>query len=257
MRTFCTPRTCITLATTLLLGAMQLLAQSAMPAGTILPVRLDSSLNSKTLKPGQIVKARIAQDVPLPNGSKIRAGTKVLGHVVAVKRGNNSEISFRFDNLVTSTERIPITTNSRALASMMAIEEAQIPKFGPDRGTPENAWTTEQIGGEVVYRGAGPVANRLQAVGEPVPNGVLVNISGTRRGGCRGPIAGNDSQQALWLFSSNACGAYGFDGLDVVNTGRTSPVGEIILARSHGDVNVRAGSGMLLRVATATSASKD
>jgi hypothetical protein len=35
------------------LFATQLLAQSAIPAGTILPVRLNTSLNSRKVKPGK------------------------------------------------------------------------------------------------------------------------------------------------------------------------------------------------------------
>lgn len=69
----------------LIVFATQSLAQSAIPAGTILPVRLNSSLNSRKVKPGQLVTARVAQDVPLSSGSKIHAGTKVIGHIVDVK----------------------------------------------------------------------------------------------------------------------------------------------------------------------------
>jgi hypothetical protein len=131
---------------------------------------------------------------------------------------------------------------------MMAVEEAQIPEFGPDRGTPESAWTTEQIGGEVVYRGGGPVADGLRNVGEPAPNGVLVRVSGKPGTECRGTVEGNDQRQALWVFASSACGAYGFADLTIIHAGRTNPVGEITVASDHGKVNVRAGSGMLLRV---------
>ena len=231
-----------------LLLATQLLAQSAIPAGTILAVRLNSSLNSGKVKAGQVITARVVQDVPLSSGSKIHAGTKVIGHVTDVRQGNGGQVSFRFDAVEISKQRIPVTTNLRALASMMAVEEAQIPEFGPDRGTPESAWTTEQIGGEVVYRGGGPVADGLLTVGEPAPNGVLVRVSGKPGTECRGTVEGNDQRQALWVFSSSACGAYGFADLTIVHAGRTNPLGEITVASDRGKVNVRAGSGMLLRV---------
>jgi len=231
-----------------LMLATQLLAQSAIPAGTILPVRLNASLNSGKVKAGQIITARVVQDVPLSSGSKIHAGAKVIGHVTDVKQGNGAQVSFRFDAVDISRQRIPVTTDLRALASMMAVEEAQIPESGPDRGTPENVWTTEQIGGEVVYRGGGPVADGLRTVGEPAPNGVLVRVSGKPGTECRGAVEGNDQPQALWVFSSDSCGAYGFADLAIIHAGRTNPLGEITLASDHGKVNVRAGSGMLLRV---------
>ncbi len=237
----------------LIVVATQVLAQSAIPGGTILPVRLDTSLNSRREKVGQVISARVMQDVPLPSG-KIRAGAKVLGrveNVVNVKGGER--LTIRFDTVAISKRRIPVTTNLRAIASMMAVEEAQIPTFGPDRGTPADWATTEQIGGEVVYRGGGPVVNGLRSVGKPAPNGVLVHVSAGSETKCRGDVEGNGELQALWLFSSDACGAYGFSGLTIAHAGRTNPVGEITLASERDTLNVRGGSGMLLRVITRSS----
>ena len=236
----------------LIMFAAPLFAQSTIPAGTILPVALNSSLNSRKVKPGHVITARVMQDVPLLPGSKIREGAKVIGHVVDVKPANGAsgaQMSFRFDTLVVSKQRIAINTNLRALASMMAVEDAQIPESGPDRGTPESVWTTDQIGGEVVYRGGGPVANGLQFVGEPTSaHGVLVHVSGKPGTKCRGEVDGNDRLQALWVFSSDACGAYDFADLEIAHAGRTNPVGEITLKSGKGDLNLRGGSGMLLRV---------
>jgi hypothetical protein len=227
----------------LILFATHLFAQNAIPAGTILPIRLNSSLNSRRTKAGQIITARVMQDIPLLSGSRIHAGARVIGHVVDSKRANGAnggQISLRFDILAVSKRRIAINTNVRALAGMMAVEEALIPESGPDRGTPENAWTTDQIGGE-------PVADGLRPVGEPAANGVLARVSGKLGTTCRGEIEGNDRLQALWVFSSDACGVYDIADLTIAHAGRTNPVGEITLTSGHGDVNVRAGSGMLLR----------
>jgi hypothetical protein len=233
----------------LIMFAADLFAQSAIPAGTILPVALNSSLNSRKVKAGQVITARVMQDVPLSQGSTIHAGARVTGHVIEVKNGaSGTQMSFRFDTLVVSKRRTPITTNLRALASMMAVEQAQLPESGPDRATPESAWTTDQIGGEVVYRGGGPVADGLRVVGEPTYGGVLVHVSGKPGTKCQGETEDNDRLQALWVFSSDACGVYDLADLAIVHAGRSSPVGEITLASDKGEVNIRAGSGMLLRV---------
>jgi hypothetical protein len=235
----------------LIMLSMDLFAQNTIPAGTIVPVALNSSLNSRKVKPGQVITARVMQDVPLSPGSTIHAGAKVIGRVIDVKPANGgtgAQVSFRFDTLVVSKRRIPIIINLRALASMMAVEAAQLPESGPDRGTSQNAWTTDQIGGEVVYRGGGPVADGLRSVGEPTYGGVLVHVSAKPGSPCRGEIEGNDRLQALWVFSSDACGVYDFADLAIVHAGRTDPVGEITLASAKGEVNIRAGSGMLLRV---------
>ncbi len=228
----------------------RLFAQITIPPGTILPVALNSSLNSRKARVGQVITARVMQDVPLPHGT-IPAGSRVIGHITNVKPADatsGAQVSFRFDTLVTRKQRIPITTNLRALASMMAVEQAQLPETGPDRGTSANAWTTDQIGGEVVYRGGGLVADGLRPVGESTTNGVLVHLSTKPGSKCRGDIEGNDRLQATWVFSSDACGIYDIPNLEIAHAGRTNPLGEITLASDKGDVNVRAGSGILLRV---------
>lgn len=239
------------LSIVLLTLATQLFAQIAVPAGTILPVALSSSLNSRKSKAGQVIAARVMQDVPLTAGSRIRVGAKVLGHVVAVSpanRAHGARMSVRFDTLIVSKRQIPITTNVRALASMMAVHEAQVPETGPDRGTSQNAWTTDQVGGDVVYRGGGPVANGLLTVGEPTTNGVLARVSPNPGARCRGEIDNEARLQALWVFSADACGTYDLPHIAIAHAGRTNPEGEVTLTSDKGDINVRAGGGALLRV---------
>src|ERR1700691_4480395 len=93
----------------ILLGAFLILstglsAQDAIPSGTILPVRLNSSLSMKT-QPGAVIPVRVMQGVVLPAGGTIRAGAKVIGHVIAVTpvtNGSSARISFSFDKVVTS-----------------------------------------------------------------------------------------------------------------------------------------------------------
>jgi hypothetical protein len=236
----------------LLALAAGLNAQDRIPAGTILPVRWNGSISSANSKPGQVITARIMQDVPLGSGRKIRAGSKVVGHVLDVtpaKNGTPGKISFQFDKLVRSGETIPMVTNLRALASLREVEAAQLPYWTPDRGTPSSAWTTVQIGGqETVYRGGGHVENGQGVVGEPVPGGVLARVSARAGMDCRGAVDGNDRPQALWLFASDACGIFGYPRLTISHAGRTDPVGEIDLSSTERDVKVRSGSGMLLRV---------
>jgi hypothetical protein len=226
-------------------------AATSIPEGTILPLRLNTALFTARSKPGQIVTARIMQDVPLPDGRTIPAGATVIGHVTSLTpllKGSPARISLRFDTLKTSRQRIPITTNLRALASFVEVEQAQIPVNGPDRGTPEDAWTTVQIGGDTVYRGGGPVDGAFGKVGTPVYDGVLDELNANPDGGCRAAVGSNDAPQALWVFSSDACGTYGLPHLKIIHSGRTRPAGEVILESTKDQVNVHAGAGMLLRV---------
>jgi hypothetical protein len=232
--------------------ATGLSAANSVPAGTILPVRLNATISSAKNHPGQIVAARVMQDVPLADGSTIHAGSKIMGHIVAVtpaSSGTAARVTVRFDTLEWKQQKTPIVTNLRAVASFMAVDQAQIPMEGPDRGTPASAWTTEQIGGDTVYRGGGPVEGiEGGKVGIPVENGVLSRLGANPEGGCRAAVDLNVTPQALWVFSSNACGAYGLANLQIRHFGRTSPAGDIAFGSTRGDVNVQDGSGLLLRV---------
>ena len=237
------------LALIVLLLSARSFAQDAIPAGTILPVRLNSTLKAGKLRPGQAVSARLMQDVPLTGKRKISAGAKILGHVVASENPSPGEIqvSLRFDILLSRKKRVPMVTNLRALATMMDVAEAQTPETGPDRATSESSWITDQIGGEVNYHGA-TVDRGSLAVGTSVPDGVLVRPAAKPGTPCRGMLYNNDAPQALWVFSSDACGLYDLPDLTLVSAGRTEPVGQITLRAAKGKLNVPSGSGMLLRV---------
>jgi hypothetical protein len=235
----------------LLLFSSFLFAQSTIPAGTILPIELNSSLNSKKSKAGGEIKGTLAQDVPLPSRT-IRRGSKVTGKIISVTPASSNQgaqISLRFDTVRFAGERAPIATNLRAIASMMDVHLAQIPSGGPDRGTSEYSWVTEQIGGETNYHGGWPVTKGSEVVGQSLlSGGVLTRVGAGSGSRCRGEIYNNDRLQALWVFASDACETYGFDDLAITHAGRTDPVGEIVLTSQHGNFNVRSGSGILLRV---------
>jgi hypothetical protein len=225
-------------------------AAISIPAGTILPLRLPS-LSSQKSKKGELIKARVMQDVPLPNGEKIRAGAIVLGRVldaIPATPGNQAALILTFDTLIQRGESIPITTSLRALASTLEIDSAQIPDMGAGESDVYDWLPTTQVGGETVYGLGGPVARGDTVVGRSVAGGVLVNVSAEAGARCRGSVEGNPAPQALWVFSSDACGVYGFPHLTIGNAGRTDPLGQITLASEVGLVEIRSGSGILLRV---------
>ena len=219
---------------------------SRIPDGTILPVQLNTTIALAKVRSGQAISARIAQDVPLENGTKLRAGTKVLGHIIGVTPGKPSRITFTFDKIASSkSEFLFAVMNLRALASYLEIDTASIPTTGPDRGTPSVWWNTVQVGGEDLY-GDGPLARGDQILGHWVPGGAVGKIEAN--GKCRGEVADNAREQALWVFSTDACGIYGYPNLAIEHAGRTTPVGEITLSSTNLELQIRAGSGMLLRV---------
>jgi hypothetical protein len=237
---------------TLILAALMLLpigvmAQSALPVGTILPVSLDTSLKANKVHVGQEIRAKVMQNVP---GTPVRRGATVLGHVVQAGSSKNGQtrLEFCFDAVKVHSRRIPLKADLRALASLMEVEAAQIPEESADRSIPPEVATTQQIGGEQVYRGGGPVADGDLKVGEPTPYGVLALPRVLPGQPCRGIVADNQQPQALWLFSTDACGVYGFSDIHIEQAGRSDPAGTIILVSDKGKLEIGSGSGLLLRV---------
>jgi hypothetical protein len=226
----------------------------SIPAGTILPIELRSTLSPEKSKPGQAISGRIMQDVPLPAGARIKAGSKVFGRVLAItpaSAGVPPSISLQFDQLVIAGQTISIATNLRAIAGFVRIEEAQIPTTSGGEGEVYRWLPTAQIGGDVVYGANAPVGSAENAediVGRSVDGGVLVQVRAKPGAACRGSIAGNDAPQALWVFSADACGVYGINHLVIAHAGRSAPAGVIVLASNAGKLKIPGGTGMLLRV---------
>src|SRR5580658_1878546 len=225
-----------------------------IPNGTILPVRLNSTISSYKAKAGQVITGRIMQDVPLSSGERIREGSKVVGHIVDVvpaTNGAQARISLQFDKLVTGHQTISITTNLRALTSFVGVLEAQTPTTPGGEGDNISELTTVQVGGDVVYGYGGEVTTEDHSddvVGKSVVDGVVGQIRAKEGTKCRGPVDGNNSPQALWVFSADACGVYRMEHVSLVHAGRTDPIGVVVLASDKGELKVAAGAGMLLRV---------
>ena len=225
----------------LLLAAAFSSAQQ-VPSGTILPAMLDKTLDSSSTKPGQLISAKLRQDVSLPNGQKIKRNSKVLGHVIAVSGGNPVSMTLQFDRLEMGKSPIPIAVTLRALASMEAVSDAKTPA-NPNSGYGTTSWDWNMllIGGQAAFNGqrvvksqdgkvVGKVVEPGAIVGEPMANPV---------GGC---TAGSN-EQAFWLFSTDACGTYGYKDLSIEGSGNSSQ----IVLQSRQKIVIRSGSGWLLQ----------
>ncbi len=109
--------TLIRLIVTLLFSALALAAQN-LPPGTALPVMLSTSLNAKSVKPGQKIEGKLMQEVMLDAG-KLKSGSHVTGHVVSVTQpgASGARIVLQFDQLQNEHQIIPLHVGLRALAS--------------------------------------------------------------------------------------------------------------------------------------------
>lgn len=219
-----------------------------IPAGTILPVTLNAALRSDKSESGAAIIATVMQDVPLGKGATLRKGSKVTGHVVEAitpgKASDESKISFQLDQVRLGNQTLPITTTLRAVASRHEVSAAT-----PELTSSEYADKTIEIGGDQIsYGEGGLVMVGSQVVGKYTRQGVLANVDQDPGSPCRVTIDSNAQPQAFWLFSVNACGAYGFGDLKILQAGRTEPLGEITLASNRKAVKIDKGSAMLLRV---------
>lgn len=220
------------------------LVAQGVPSGTILPAQLSKTIDSCKAQAGERISARLMQDVQFGPNQRLKSGTRLTGRIVST---DPHHVTLAFDRIVNHHQTIPIRTDLRSLASMMAVQDAQLPTndAGGDRGSSIADWNTVQVGGQAVYGRGGDVYDGNYVVGHSLLSGGVLAVPQASTG-CRGEV-GNHRRQAFWIFSSDACGAYGFDDLTIVHAGRTAPAGQIVLS-SPSHVLIRAGSGLLLRV---------
>jgi hypothetical protein len=228
------------------------LSAQQIPAGTLLPVMLDGKLESDGTKPSQKISAKLMQEVPLPDGGKIKRESKVTGHVVAVSSassGHDAKVTVQFDQIDIDKHLVTISVGLRALASMEAISIAR-QGVNPNSGFGTTGWDLNLllVGGQAAFTGQQIVKSQTgQVVGKiPEPGAVLAIPMANPARGCPGP-AGNTADQAFWLFSTDACGVYGHKDLTVVSGIGGATPGQIALTAPK-RFTVEGGSGWLLQV---------
>lgn len=233
------------LVSALFCSTLAAIAQN-LPVGTSLPVQVTSSLNAKNAKPGQKIDGKLMQEVQLGE-ARIKSGSHVTGHVIsATKPGaSGSRVTLQFDGLQNGDQKIALHVGVRALASSQSVFNAGLPVDTTSTAESSQEWVTQQVGGDYVFRGRGYVSSNEGKVGIWSGAGVWAKLPEV--GDCPAGDSSNP-QQALWIFSTTACGAYGFENTKVEQSGLSAPlVGQIVLSSSK-DVDLRGGSGWLLFV---------
>jgi hypothetical protein len=223
-----------------------------IPAGTLLPVMLDNTVDSDKSKPGEQIVAKLRQEVPLPDGAKIKRNAKVLGHIVAVSRassGDEVSLTIQFDHVEIGKQSVPVSIGLRALASMQLVAQAKIPANLNAGMGGSSVWdqNMSQIGGQIAFNGQKIVkAPNGQVVGRVVEPGAIMGVPLANPAlGCAGPA--NNTEQAFWVFSTDACGIYDQKDMTYVNGIGGENSGKIVL-KAPKSVEVRGGSAWLLQV---------
>jgi hypothetical protein len=225
-----------------ILSAATALAAQTLPAGTALPVMLSSTLNAKNDKPGQKIEGRLMQEVRLPDDTVIKKGSRISGQVVSVQKP--SRITVRFESLQDEHRAIPLNVSLRALAASDSVFQAGLPAGNASTSEASDEWVTQQVGGQYVFRGRGYVASDQGKIGRWDGSGVWGKL---QIGDNCIDTDTNGEEQSVWIFSTTACGAYGFEKIEIAHDGSTDPAGQITL-QSGKEMLVRGGSGWLLLV---------
>jgi hypothetical protein len=225
-------------------------AAQELPVGTILPVALSSHIRTEKASPGDRISGKLAQYVSV-DGMRLPRGTELGGRIVDVQprsAGSAARVALTFDSIRINGHDVPITTSLRALASMQAVFEAQLPSnMVDDYGSSFADWNTVQVGGQAVYRRDGTVTEGSTVVGKASTVGEVFGEPKTWPWLPCARDRSSDAVQSFWVFSTDACGLYGFDDVKLVHAGRSAPIGQIVL-ESPEILQIRAGSGLLLMV---------
>ncbi len=224
-----------------------------LPAGTLLPVTLSNTVRAGKAKPNERFSAKLAQYVVV-DGVRLPRGTQLSGRVIESQPASGTSparLVLAFDSIRVKEQDLPVTTSLRALASTQAVYDAQLPtNMVDDYGSSIRDWNTTQVGGQAVYRGDGTVMEGPEVVAKASTVGEVFGEPKTWPWSACARDAVRNTEQSFWVFSTDACGLYGFTGLKLAHAGRKDPLGRIVL-ESPARLEVRAGSGWLLMVLSA------
>jgi hypothetical protein len=89
-----------------------------VPEGTEFPVRLEDTLSSKTAQEGERFTISLVEDVPLPDGTILRAGYRGVGEVVDARKngmmGKAGRLSVRLNYIRVGDQRIRLRATKSA-----------------------------------------------------------------------------------------------------------------------------------------------
>lgn len=203
--------------------------------GSVIPVELIKAIDSKKLKTGEEVDAKVTQDMKTQDGEVIVAkDTEVIGHVTVAqprtKEQKESQVGIRFDQAVMKNGidlHLPMTIQAIVAppSSNTANESEGEPASGPVAGTPSNAGV--QPGGM-----ANSTSRQTQTPTGATPTGEWpANASTAANSGP--PITGNTK------------GVLGYSHLKLSTAANAADVSVI---RSEKNVKLDSGTLLLLRV---------
>ena len=228
-----------------------------VPPSTAIPVIFTQTLEAGKSAPGTTVIAKSTEAVDLPGGQVLPRGTTLIGQVVASAPFHfnpapyavqaPSTLSVRFDRIAEGGSTIPVRLAVRAISGPVAAHEAGIPHY---RDETDTTGTRILIGGSEFS----PLASKVlspdgDVVGYNRASGVFARLvaSDYLAGDSTLHCEATSTEQAVGIFSPNACGVYGLDEASMPENG-SSGKGAFVLESRRETVKLYAGSAALLQV---------
>lgn len=222
------------MATSFGIGQIPAVAQDRSSAsdqpGKTLPLELAKSLDSRKLKPGDPVEARVVDQWRTADGTLVPPGSKVVGHVTEssarAKGDSQSQLGIAFDQIALKDGRkLPLKASIQALGPPPVM--APMPMGGPGANAGGVGAPTGQMGG--INPGSTPTGAGIPASTFPRPSG----------SGGNDPSSVPDNQNSPQL-TPQSTGVIGLHDLQLEQGS--------VLASDGKQVKLQAGSQLLLRV---------
>jgi len=241
---------------TLLLSSTAALAQgniaptaTSLQAPTTLPIVFTKSISAGDAHVGDVILARTNQEAHLSNGTVIPAGTKITGHVVAAKgfiydktpyaHQQQSTLSIKFDSIEVVGASLPLDVTVRAMADPLTSWGAREPKSSDL----DSLATVTQIGGDQLIPSQSEVRNMDgDVVAYNKHNGVYAHLISNGR------CDGSDVEVSVGIYSTSACGLYGFSNVAATEFGSVAAPSTITLVSSRTSPKIWKHSTALLEV---------
>ena len=246
--------------TVCLLGVLQVRSQETQAASIAVPVVFPHTLDASKATVGHTITAKTIQLVQLPDGTQLPKGSVLLGHVTAARAFSfdpapyaaqqPSILSVKFDKVTTNGgATIQVSVAARVLANRIESDNASIAHRLDETDSVDG--TRVLVGGDTFNPLEKPIVNSQgDIVGYNRRDGVFARLLPAQYTSRYSQLKceGNDAEQAVAIFSANACGLYGFPDDYLTDNGSHQSQDSFRLESRKHSVKIDARSTALLQV---------
>jgi hypothetical protein len=237
-------------------------AQAGAANGSEMNATLSKPVDSRKAKPGDTVTATNDSDAKAADGTPIKRGSRLVGHVTKTRpleksasAGGDAEsmLSIVFDKAILSDGReVPLNATIQAVSAAQSAAALGSDMGGGSMSAGGLGSGAVRGGGGGLVRGAGgSVTGGLGAVG-----GVGRGVSGTAGGMAGGTVHSAGAiggVSSSGMLTSGSQGVFGIDGLQFASSSAGSAQGSVITSSTR-NVRLDGGTRMLLSNSANSSA---